>query len=54
MKEIFHDFDRKQIKTRETTINLVLGGHGYPVLMLHGYPQTHGDGRFQLVLFDPT
>lgn len=38
---MFDGFTRKQIKTRETTINLVQGGHGYPVLFLHGYPQTH-------------
>ena len=44
MKEMFHDFDRKQIKTRETTINLVLGGHGYPVLMLHGYRKPMSAG----------
>jgi haloacetate dehalogenase len=38
---MFDGFNRQQIKTRETTINLVQGGHGYPVLLLHGYPQTH-------------
>jgi haloacetate dehalogenase len=38
---MFDGFTRKQIKTRETTINLVQGGHGDPILMLHGYPQTH-------------
>lgn len=34
-------FTRQQITTRETTINLARGGHGYPILLLHGYPQTH-------------
>lgn len=38
---MFDGFIREQIKTRETTINLVRGGCGYPVLLLHGYPQTH-------------
>jgi haloacetate dehalogenase len=38
---MFDGFTRKQIKTRETTINLVQGGRGYPILLLHGYPQTH-------------
>jgi hypothetical protein len=38
---MFDGFIRKQIKTQETTINLVLGGSGYPILLLHGYPQTH-------------
>src|SRR4029450_12336169 len=37
---MFDRFTRMQIETRETTINLVQGGHGYPVLLLHGYPQT--------------
>lgn len=38
---MFGGFTRKQIKTQETTINLVRGGSGYPILLLHGYPQTH-------------
>ena len=38
---MFDGFTRKQIKTQETTINLVQGGSGYPILLLHGYPQTH-------------
>lgn len=38
---MFEGFTRKQIKTQETTINLVQKGNGYPVLLLHGYPQTH-------------
>ena len=37
---MFNGFTLKQIKTQETIINLVRGGRGYPVLMLHGYPQT--------------
>jgi haloacetate dehalogenase len=38
---MFDGFIRQQIKTQETTINLVRGGSGYPTLLLHGYPQTH-------------
>ena len=38
---MFDGFIRQQIKTQETTINLVRGGSGYPILLLHGYPQTH-------------
>ncbi len=38
---MFNGFSRKQIKTRGATINLVQGGRGYPILLLHGYPQTH-------------
>ena len=35
------DFDRRVIDTGEAQINLVKGGSGPPVLLLHGYPQTH-------------
>jgi haloacetate dehalogenase len=38
---MFDQFIRQQVKTQETTINLVRGGNGDPVLLLHGYPQTH-------------
>ena len=38
---MFEGFQRKRIKTKQTTINLVQGGSGYPVLLLHGYPETH-------------
>ncbi len=38
---MFDGFTCQQIKTQETTINLVRGGSGYPILLLHGYPQTH-------------
>ena len=38
---MFPNFDQKQIKTKETIINCVKGGAGEPVLLLHGYPQTH-------------
>jgi haloacetate dehalogenase len=38
---MFDGFISEQIKVSETTINLVRGGCGYPILLLHGYPQTH-------------
>ncbi len=38
---MFEGFTTEQIKTSGTTINLVRGGNGPPVLLLHGYPQTH-------------
>ena len=38
---MFEGFTRTRIETSETTINLVHGGSGPPVLLLHGYPQTH-------------
>jgi haloacetate dehalogenase len=38
---MFDGFTREQIKTKETTINLVRGGSGDPILLLHGYPETH-------------
>jgi haloacetate dehalogenase len=38
---MFKGFKRRKIRTKEATINLVTGGTGPAVLMLHGYPQTH-------------
>ena len=38
---MFEGFEERQIETNGTTINFVLGGNGPPLLMLHGYPQTH-------------
>jgi len=38
---MFDRFIQKKIETQETTINLVQGGRGDPVLLLHGYPETH-------------
>jgi haloacetate dehalogenase len=37
----FGGFDTLDVPTRETTIHLVRGGSGPPLLLLHGYPQTH-------------
>src|SRR5262245_64648092 len=38
---MFDGFTRQQINTQETTINLLRSGSGFPILLLHGYPQTH-------------
>src|SRR5260370_39668687 len=39
--EFFEGFKREQIKTSGATINTVYGGKGYPLLLLHGIPETH-------------
>ena len=41
MSALFPGFEKRRIKTSGATINLELGGEGPPVLLLHGYPQTH-------------
>jgi haloacetate dehalogenase len=38
---MFENFAKKLIDTSGATINLMKGGQGYPLLLLHGYPQTH-------------
>jgi haloacetate dehalogenase len=38
---LFPGFTQRRVKTSGATINLVMGGSGSPVLLLHGYPQTH-------------
>lgn len=35
------DFEHTIVETTEAQINLVKGGHGPALLLLHGYPQTH-------------
>jgi haloacetate dehalogenase len=35
------EFSRVELQVNATTINAVHGGAGPPVLLLHGYPQTH-------------
>ena len=37
----FVGFKRQQIKTSGATINVVHGGKGPPLLLLHGIPETH-------------
>jgi haloacetate dehalogenase len=38
---LFRGFSRKRIATTGARINVVWGGEGPPVLLLHGYPETH-------------
>ena len=38
---MFDNFTKTQIKAKGVHINLVHGGVGPPLLLLHGYPQTH-------------
>jgi haloacetate dehalogenase len=38
---MFEGFERKTIQTSGADIHCVVGGSGPPVLLLHGYPQTH-------------
>jgi haloacetate dehalogenase len=41
MSALFPGFEQKTIEVSGARINLVLGGAGPAVLLLHGYPQTH-------------
>jgi haloacetate dehalogenase len=41
MTDFFPGFERRRIDTSSAQINLVTGGSGPPLLLLHGYPQTH-------------
>lgn len=38
---MFAGFSREQVRTSGAAINTVYGGEGPPVLLLHGFPQTH-------------
>ena len=40
-KRMFEGFERMRIETPSIAINLLRGGDGPPLLLLHGYPQTH-------------
>ena len=40
-QSLFPGFSRRSIRTEGAVINTVLGGSGPPLLLLHGYPQTH-------------
>jgi haloacetate dehalogenase len=41
MADFFPGFEERRIATSGAEINLVTGGSGPPLLLLHGYPQTH-------------
>lgn len=38
---MFEGFDRRRIDADGIEINTLVGGQGAPLLLLHGYPQTH-------------
>ena len=41
MADFFPGFEHRRIATSGAEIDLVTGGSGPPLLLLHGYPQTH-------------
>jgi len=41
MSDFFPGFEQRQIETSGAKINLLTRGSGPPLLLLHGYPQTH-------------
>jgi haloacetate dehalogenase len=41
MTDFFPGFEQRRVKTSGAEINLLTGGNGPPLLLLHGYPQTH-------------
>jgi len=41
MSELFPDFTTRRIATSGAEIHCEFGGSGPPLLLLHGYPQTH-------------
>jgi len=38
---MFEGFDQRDVTTSKTVIRTCIGGSGPPLLLLHGYPQTH-------------
>jgi haloacetate dehalogenase len=45
MPDFFPGFERRRVTTSGAEINIVTGGSGPPLLLLHGYPQTHAMWR---------
>src|SRR5689334_20291173 len=41
MADFFPGFEQRRVTTSGAEINVVTGGSGPPLLLLHGYPQTH-------------
>ena len=41
MVAFFPGFEHRRVMSNGVGINLVHGGTGEPVLLIHGYPQTH-------------
>jgi haloacetate dehalogenase len=38
---MFEGFEQRDVTTGDTTIHIRVGGDGPPLLLLHGYPQSH-------------
>ena len=58
---LFPSFERRRVDTTSATSNVLRGGSGPPLLLIHGYPQTHVEWhkiaprlaeRFTVVLVD--
>ena len=45
MADFYPGFEHRRIRTSGAEINLVTGGSGPPLLLLHGYPETHAMWR---------
>jgi haloacetate dehalogenase len=45
MADFYPGFERRRVRTSGAEINLVTGGSGPPLLLLHGYPETHAMWR---------
>src|SRR6202051_5261853 len=45
MPDFFSGFEQRRIETCGASVNLVTGGSGPPLLLVHGYPQTHAMWR---------
>src|SRR5580692_10476014 len=45
MPDFIPGFTQRRIETSGASINLATGGSGPPLLLLHGYPQTHAMWR---------
>jgi haloacetate dehalogenase len=41
MSELLPGFTRRRVQTGEVALHVAVGGDGPPVVLLHGYPQTH-------------
>lgn len=41
MTDLFESFARRRVPGAGAEINVAIGGNGPPLLLLHGYPQTH-------------
>src|SRR5215216_5492955 len=59
--DLFPGFERRTIQTAGAAINVRRGGSGQPLLLIHGYPQTHAEWhkiaarlaqRFTVVMVD--